>query len=111
MVVLRKLKASTLMETMVATVLIVVIFMLSSLVLNALFSSQVKSNVQPIQSHLQQLEYQYVNQKIVLPYYEEWESWNISMEILKNSVYIEAVEREDVGSRSLKRKIDYVQHP
>ena len=108
MVVLKKLKASTLMETMVATVLIVVIFMFSSLILNSLFSAQVKGNLQPIKSHLDQLEYQYVNQKINLPYYEEWKTWDITISASQNIVQIEAVEKQDSGSRIIKRKIHYV---
>nr|WP_299067290.1 hypothetical protein [uncultured Allomuricauda sp.] len=110
MVVLKKLKASTLMETMVATVLIVVIFMFSSLILNSLFSAQVKGNLQPIKSHLNQLEYQYVNQKINLPYYEEWKTWDITISIAKNMVQIEAVEKEASNSRSIKQKIHYVKN-
>lgn len=109
MVVLKKLKASTLMETMVATVLIVVIFMFSSLILNSLFSAQVIGNLQPIKSHLDQLEYQYVNQKINLPYYEEWKTWDITISTTQNMVQIEAVEKEASGSRTIKRKIHYVQ--
>ncbi|KQC29378.1 hypothetical protein [Flagellimonas eckloniae] len=110
MVVLKKLKASTLMETMVATVLIVVIFMLSSLILNSLFSAQVKGNLQPIKSHLNQLEYQYVNQKINLPYYEEWKTWDITISITQNMVQIEAVEKVASSSRSIKQKIHYAKN-
>lgn len=110
MVVLKKLKASTLMETMVATVLIVVIFMFSSLILNSLFSAQVKGDLQPIKSHLDQLEYQYVNQKINLPYYEEWKTWDITISVAQNMVQIEAIEREASSSRSIKQKIRYVKN-
>lgn len=106
--VLTKIKASTLMETMVATVLIVVIFMFSSLILNSLFAAQVKHNLQPIKSHLHQLEYQYVNQKINLPYYEEWRTWEITIDVSENAVQIEAVEKEDKGPRAIKQKIHYV---
>ena len=37
MVVLKKIKASTLMETLVATVLIIVVFMAASMILNNMF--------------------------------------------------------------------------
>lgn len=110
MAVLTKIKASTLMETMVATVLIVVIFMFSSLILNSLFSAQVKGNLQPIKSHLHQLEYQYTNQKINLPYYEEWKTWEITINAARNMVQIEAVEKEGSGSRSIKQKIHHVKN-
>jgi hypothetical protein len=110
MAVLRKIKASTLMETMVATVLIVVIFMISSLILNALFSAQVNGNLQPIKSRLDQLEYQYANQQINLPYYEEWKTWHITISASQNAVQIEAAEKEGSGLRTINRKIQYVQN-
>ena len=42
--VLKRIKGSTLMETLVATVLIVVVFMMASLTLNALFSTTITTN-------------------------------------------------------------------
>ncbi|UII76201.1 hypothetical protein LV716_18350 [Flagellimonas sp. HMM57] len=112
MVVLRKIKASTLMETMVGTVLIVVIFMLSSLVMNSLFSSQVKGNLQPIHTYLDQLEYQLINGKVTLPFFEEWETWNIAIgEVQEDgTISIEVTEKEAIGSRTIKRKIHYVEN-
>lgn len=89
MVVLKKIRASTLMETMVATVLIVVIFMLSSLILNSLFSAQVKNNLQPLKTHITKLEYQYCNQKIALPYFEEWQGWEITMVSVQGNSLVE----------------------
>ena len=79
MAVLKKIKASTLMETMVATVLIVVIFMVSSLVMNSLMASQVEANLSPIKEHVAQLEYRYLSQQLTLPYYEEWQGWEITV--------------------------------
>ncbi len=79
MVVLKKLPASTLMETMVATVLIVVIFMMSSLIMNSLMATQVNANLSPVKEHLRGLEYEYLSQQLPLPYYEEWRGWNIAV--------------------------------
>ena len=112
MVVLRKIKASTLMESMVGTVLIVVIFMLSSLVMNSLFSSQVKGNLQPIYTHIDQLEYQLINDKVSLPFFEEWETWNIVIDEIQNdgTISIEVTEKEATGTRTIKRKIYYVKN-
>ena len=76
MVVLKKVSASTLMETMVATVLIVVIFMIASLILNNTFRNTVLYNASAIEAHLNQLEYQFLNDLINIPYethYQEWE--------------------------------------
>ena len=80
MVVLKKLKASTLMETLIATVLIMVIFVVASMILNNLFSNTVKNNTRAITSKLNEVEYLYINDKIVLPYVDDYEDWMISIE-------------------------------
>lgn len=103
----KRIKASTLMETMVATVLIVVIFMLSSLILNNLFTVQVKGNLQPLKTHLDEVEYLYSNEKLVVPYYEEWNDWSISIEDQNNgTALIEAKEQIGDEARTLKRIIN-----
>jgi len=77
--VLKRIKASTLMETMVATVLIVVIFMISSLILNNLFIVQAQKNHSALDNHLQKLEYLYGNGKVGTPYNEHWRDWEINI--------------------------------
>jgi len=80
MVVLKKIKASTLMETLVATVLIVVVFMLASVILNNLFSNTIKSNTAEIDNYLSELEYQYMNDKIELPFFDDFKTWEITIQ-------------------------------
>lgn len=79
MALLKKIKASTLMETLVATVLIVVIFMISSMTMNNLLVSNIRQNTELAEERLNALEYQYKNKGIKLPYYEDFESWEISI--------------------------------
>jgi len=75
----KKIKASTLMETLVATVLIVIIFMIASMTLNNLLARNVKQNTELAEERLNALEYQYKNKGIKLPYYEDFASWEISI--------------------------------
>ncbi|WP_223826533.1 hypothetical protein [Flagellimonas sp. S3867] len=104
----KKIKASTLMETMVATVLIVVIFMLSSLILNNLFTAQVRGNLQPVKTHLDEVEYLYSTGKLIIPYYEEWEDWSISIEKENDgTTLIEAKEQIGEEARTLKRIVNH----
>jgi len=79
MVILKKVKASTLMETLVATVLIVVVFMIASMILNNLFSNTIKSNTRDIDAHLNELCYLYSNDKLNLPYYDDYKQWEVSI--------------------------------
>lgn len=79
MVVLKRIKGSTLMETMVATVLIVIIFMMSSLLLNASFSNTIKARNHHIKEKLHQLQYEYLHANIQMPYYEDMGDWELSI--------------------------------
>tara|TARA_R110002096_G_C14628966_1_gene724741 strand:- start:1797 stop:2135 length:339 start_codon:yes stop_codon:yes gene_type:complete len=83
MVILKKIKASTLMETLVASVLIVVVFMISSMILNNLFSNTIKSNTRAIEAHINELQYLYINEKLTLPYYDDLDKWNIEVKAFK----------------------------
>ncbi|CAG2532849.1 hypothetical protein MAR621_03043 [Maribacter dokdonensis] len=79
MVVLKKIRASSLMETLVATVLIVIIFMISSMVLNNIISGNIRQNTEKIEERMNRLEYEFKNRAIALPYQEDFETWHISM--------------------------------
>lgn len=91
MAVLKKIKGSTLMETLVATVLIVLVFMLASMILNNLFANTIKNNTQAVENHLSELEYLQQHDRILLPYTETFENWNITIENYKqnNQLFIE----------------------
>lgn len=80
MAVLKKIKASTLMETLVATVLIVIVFMMASMTLNTLFANTVANNTSEVEQELLFLQYQYVNEQIQLPYSDELGDWEIMVE-------------------------------
>ncbi|NRB61412.1 MAG: hypothetical protein HRU50_15945 [Winogradskyella sp.] len=72
-----RLKGSTLMETLVATILIMVVFVVASLVLNNLFSSSINSNISVITNHLNELEYLQSHNQIRLPYSDTFDNWDI----------------------------------
>jgi hypothetical protein len=85
------------METLVATVLLVVIFMMASMILNNLFSNTVKTNTREIHAHLLELEYLYTNGQLKLPYYADKGLWEVSMAIQnkpkQNTVVLEAIHK------------------
>jgi len=101
MVELKKIKSSTLMETLIATVLIVIVFVLSSMILNNVFSNSINNNTQSIESHLNELHYLYTNNKLILPYQEALEKWQITIdEFQENGNYM--VEFEAVNTTTNK---------
>ena len=75
----KKVKSSTLMETLVATVLIVIVFMIASMVLNTLFASSINQNDNQVRQELLQLQYKYEYELLQLPYSDELNQWNITV--------------------------------
>lgn len=71
------------METLVATVLIIVIFLLSSLILNNIFLGQVNSQTGPVETRINELNYLLINEKIETPYAETFNQWDISINSYK----------------------------
>lgn len=97
MALLKKIKGSTLMETLVATTIIVIIFMLASIIMNNLFSRRVKYNTSEVEAYLNELQYQYQNDLLVLPYDDTYKHWDIEIEKLtennQSKITIEAVNK------------------
>ncbi|RTY77499.1 hypothetical protein EKL97_15255 [Flavobacterium sp. LS1P28] len=79
MVVLKKIKSATLVEVIVASVLIIIIFMIASLVLNNLVLNIFSKNTHPIENRLNKLEYELQNGLVKLPYQEKCEDWDITI--------------------------------
>ena len=86
MVVLKKIRGSTLMETLVATVLIVIIFMIASMTLNSIFYNTIKSRTIEIDAYLNELQYNYQHDKIKLPYRNEYYDWDIYIHKSKHNL-------------------------
>lgn len=90
------------METLVATVLIVVIFMVSSMVLNNLLSGNIRQNTEIAEERLHLLEYQYKNNGLTIPYYEDFESWKISIsKDEKNGLSVVILEAENPQTKKI----------
>ena len=92
--VLKKIKGSSLMETLVATVLIIVVFMIASLTLNNILSTSIVKETSKINAHLNELHYNYLHHQIEVPYSESFGDWGVSVERSKGGVgilYIEAL--------------------
>ncbi|XLS30051.1 hypothetical protein ACJD0Z_04320 [Flavobacteriaceae bacterium M23B6Z8] len=85
MALLKRVQASTLMETMTATVLIVVIFMVASLVLNNLFQNTTRTRVQDAHHILHKMEYAYSRGKLNLPVNDIQNDWRLTAQRIEES--------------------------
>lgn len=75
----KKINASTLIEVMVASILIIVIFASASLLLTTLLQSNAKSNTNAIENELSRLVYLYNHQKIDASYNADFNNWHIEL--------------------------------
>ncbi|QXP72528.1 hypothetical protein H0I31_02170 [Tenacibaculum sp. AHE15PA] len=84
MVVLKKLlqqkvKASSLAEVLVASVLILIIFGIAVTALDTTLQSSVNKDTHQVETELYELQYLYKHGKIILPYNDETDDWLISV--------------------------------
>ena len=97
------------METLVATVLIVVVFMLASLILNNVFSKTIKNNTNAIEAQLNELRYLQWHNQLEIPYYDDFGVWQISIEKLTNNnlntIEFEAV-NDETNTTILKQYVE-----
>lgn len=98
-----KLKASTIIETLVASIIIVIIFTITSLTLNNISLGLVKKETSAIDNHITKLVYLHRNNKIEIPYQEDIEEWeiNIRTKWLNNISYFIV----DATNNQTKKKI------
>lgn len=79
MALLKKLRSATLIESLLATVLIVVVFLMASLILNNLLQNSFSNNTHSVEQRITELEYQLQHNNIRLPYTEEYNNWDIEI--------------------------------
>lgn len=72
-----KIKASSLVEVIVATVIIVIIFGIATLTLNNIIKNNYRSNTHNINNHLNKIIYLYQNNKITIPFQDTFNQWEI----------------------------------
>lgn len=73
------------METLIASVLIVLVFMITSMILNNMFSNSIKNNTRDIDAHLNELQYLYKSEKLAVPYQDDYKDWQITIETIEEN--------------------------
>lgn len=86
--VLKKVKAATLIETLTASVLIIIVFMVASLSFNNIFTNHTKRDRGVIENRVKELQYLLIHEQIQLPYVEDFGNWEIEMTKSDKSVDI-----------------------
>lgn len=106
MVILKKIKSATLIETLIATVLIVVVFLMASMIINTIFFNTFHQKKELVMNRLDELEYEYINKSIELPFSEEIENWNIEIIKLNQSDVVEFKAKNKITNKEIIRKLN-----
>lgn len=91
------------METLVATSIIILVFIVASLVLNNTLRNSAKNDSFALQNRMEELHYLYNNNQITLPYQEQFlgDTIELAKEIEANTSYLIMI----AGSTSNTNKI------
>ncbi len=98
--VLKKIRSATLIETLTASVLIVVVFMVASVILNNIFSGTIQRDTSGIKMRILELNYLMLHDKIRIPYVEDFGRWEIEIVSENKETIIRYT--DDVKSEELK---------
>ncbi len=112
----RKVKASTLIESLVASVIIITVFAVVSLTLNNIFNTTMKKDTQAIQTELNKLLYLYQHHKIDKDYQNTYKNWEIEFAlqtesnitfVVAEAILINKATGEKGANRTVKKRIIY----
>ena len=108
MALLRKIRSATLIESLVATVLILIVFVVASLVLNNLIFNSFSRNTHGVETRLEELHYMTRQGQIKLPYREEYKQWRIAIqrEEINNQIWLQsAAQHSGNGKKIYKNEL------
>lgn len=102
-----KLKASSLVETLIATVVIMVVFGIAIATISNVLERTVKSSTSAIDSELNKLVYLYEHDQIQVPDVRELKEWRIELKKVKGEEvnYIVFVAKHVKNQKVRERKI------
>ncbi|NGX85376.1 hypothetical protein G3A46_13720 [Aequorivita sp. KMM 9714] len=95
MVILKKVRSATLVETMVASVIIVIVFVIASLSLNNIFRGTINSDDSALRNRINELTYYVDNEKIKVPFYEDTVLWDIAVEKRDDGTVMEVLNKKN----------------
>lgn len=73
-------------ETIIASVIIVLVFSMAILILHAVFKHKISNNTSHLNNHIYELEYRIQHKNIVIPYQETFENWEITIQQVQENL-------------------------
>lgn len=80
MVVLKKIRGATIIDTLIALVILVIVFVIAGFTINNTFKGMVKKDDFLYQNRLREVSYFLDHNLIEIPFYEETNQWEIQVE-------------------------------
>lgn len=106
MVILRKLKASSLLETLTASVIIMIVFMIASFSFNNVFLNSIRSDDTLLKNRIHEITYFFKHDKLNFPFYEDEEYWIISGERKGSAAYFEIQNKRNTKNYNFRLPIE-----
>jgi len=106
MVILKKLKASSLLETLTASVIIVIVFMIASFSFNNVFLNSIRSDDTSLKNRIHEITYFIKHDKLKFPFYEDAEYWIISGERKGSESYFEIRNKRNTKNYNFRLPIE-----
>lgn len=100
-----KMAGSSIVETLVASVIIVLIFSIASLTLNNIFRTNILSDTLGIENHSNKLIYLYKNQRISTPFYDNYKGWELSLSLDNKEIVVIAKKKIGENFKSFKKSV------
>ena len=88
MAVLKKIKSSSLIESLTASIIVVLVFMVASFSFNNVLMNTVRTDEFSLNTHLRELRYLMLHDKLTFPFYEEGQYWVIRSEDIENQTLL-----------------------
>ncbi|WP_146743691.1 hypothetical protein [Aequorivita sp. CIP111184] len=92
---MKKIRSATLVETMVASVIIVIVFLIASLSLNNIFRGTINSDDATLRNRINELTYFVSNEKVKVPFYEDTPLWDIAIETQEGENVMEVLNKKN----------------
>lgn len=90
MALLKKIKGATLLETVIASVIVLIVFVVATATINNVFYSAVVNNTLVFENRVNKLYYLTLHKQFTLPFYENTPDWEISIEESNSNILLSA---------------------
>lgn len=104
--VLGKIRSATLLETLVASAIILVVFIVGSLSVNNIFLSSIKKDTREFDARVNELEYMTLHQSISIPYYEDTDAWDMAIENSGDAIQLTALNKNNKQETIKRLKVE-----